>query len=367
VTTRRGSVLLPLELGWQLLLRRYLDEIQPDDDVTLVLVDAFIPAVEELLRGRQETPDILCVESAAAVPRSQHVLRDGESPRAVVDELLARPRVSVVIPCYGQAKYLPEAVASVVAQTFRSFEIVVVDDGSPDDTVLVTRRLQRFHRGTPIRLVSKQNGGLSSARNAGIAFAKGELILPLDADDSIQPTFLERCVAALDQHPHLSIAYGGQQNFGADDTFHPHHPYDFRTQTLMNTIGVASLFRRVAWEDAGGYAESLDSYEDWDFWIGCGERGHHAIHVPSAVFNYRVRPGSMYAQALERDRQLKAKIVLRHPFLYTAEQRRWSQLILAGNAAALALPNTICRIPVFSGSSGEPGQLAQAGGVAGMR
>jgi len=366
VTTRRVSVLLPLEPGWQLLLRRYLDEIGPDDDATLVLVDAPIPAVEALLSGRDATPDILCVDGAR-VPRTQHVLCDGERPRAVVDALLALHRVSVVIPCYNQAKYLPEAVASVVGQTFRSFEIVVVDDGSPDDAVLVTRRLQRLHRDASIRLVSKQNGGLSSARNAGVAFAKGELILPLDADDSIQPSFLEHCIAALDAHPQFSIAYGGQQNFGADRTFHPHHPYDFRLQTLMNTIGVASVFRRAAWEDVGGYSESLDSYEDWDFWIGCGERGHHAVHVPSAVFNYRVRPGSMYAQALERDRQLKARIIRRHPFLYTPEQRRWSQLILAGDAAALALPNAICRMPVFSGRPGELGELAQAGGIAGMR
>jgi glycosyltransferase involved in cell wall biosynthesis len=277
------------------------------------------------------------------------------------------PRVSVVIPCYKQARFLPEAVHSVLAQSFRSFEVVVVDDGSPDDTVAVTRRLQRFHRDVCIRLVRKPNGGLSSARNAGVAFSKGELILPLDADDSIHPTYLERLVAALDEHPELSIAYGAQQNFGADETFHRHDPYDFRSEILQNIIGVASMFRRTAWEAVGGYCEELDSYEDWDFWIGCGERGHHAIHVPGAVFNYRVRPNSMFAQAVDRDRQLKAKIVLRHPFLYTAEQRRWANAILAGDPGALAQPNTVCRMPLFSGGPGEPGELAQAGGVAGSR
>ena len=158
----------------------------------------------------------------------------------------------------------------------------------------------------------------------------------------------------------LSIAYGAQQNFGADETFHPHHAYDFRIQTLMNTIGVVSLFRRTAWEDAGGYAESLDSYEDWDFWIACGERGHHAVHVPSAIFNYRVRPGSMYAQAVERDQRLKAQIVSRHPRLYAPEQRFWAQCVLAGDPAALAVPNIVGRIPLFSGGPGQTGELAQA-------
>lgn len=277
------------------------------------------------------------------------------------------PRVSVVIPCFKQARFLGEAVHSVLAQSYPDLEVVVVDDGSPDDTTVVTRRLQRFHRDACIRLVRKPNGGLSSARNAGIAFSKGELILPLDADDSIQPTYVERLVAALDANPDVSIAYGAQQNFGADETFHRHDPYDFRRETIQNVIGVASMFKRAAWEAVGGYCEELDSYEDWDFWIGCGERGHHAIHVPEAVFNYRVRPNSMFAQALDRDRTLKAKIVLRHPFLYTAEQRRWANAILAGDPAVLALPNTACRMPLFSGGPGEPGELAQAGGVAGSR
>jgi Glycosyl transferase family 2 len=340
------------------MLVRYLDEIGPDDDATLVLVGAPIDEVEALVGGRPHTPDVLCILDGT--PRVGHVLRYGESPRAIVDALLARPRVSVVVPCYDQARYLPEAVESVLAQTFRSFEIVVVDDGSPDDTAHVARRLQRAHPEARIRLVRKRNGGLSSARNAGIAFAKGELILPLDADDSIQPTFLERCVAALDAHPHFSIAYGAQQNFGADDTFHPHHAYNFAAQVLTNTIGVVSLFRRSAWEDVGGYAETLDSYEDWDFWIGCGERGHHAMHVPSAVFNYRVRPGSMYAQAIERDQRLKAQILVRHPRIYTHEQRIWAACVLAGDPDALAVPNVVGRMPVFSGRPGQTGELAQA-------
>ena len=341
------------------MLVRYLDEIGADEPATLVLAQAPVAEVEALMAGREETPDVLCVVDGA--PRADHVLQYGESPRAVVDELVARPRVSVVIPCYKQAHFLPEAVHSVLGQTFRSFEILVVDDGSPDDTATVTRRLQRFHPEARIVLVRKPNGGLCSARNTGIALAKGEYILPLDADDSIQPTFLERCVAALDGNHDVSIAFGGQQNFGADETFHPHHAYDFRTETLMNLIGVASLFRRTAWEDAGGYAEDIDpAYADWNFWISCGEAGHDAMHVPSAVFNYRVRSGSMYAEAVAHDQKLKAEIVVRHPRLYTPEQSYWAQCVLAGDPAALAVPNVVGRMPVFSGRPGQAGELAQA-------
>src|SRR5689334_1514338 len=106
------------------------------------------------------------------------------------------PRVSVVVPCWNQACFLPEAVGSVLEQTFRDFEIVIVDDGSPDDTADVAARLIAQNPDAQIRLVRRENGGLPAARNTGVAAARGELVLPLDADDRIAPGFLESAVAA---------------------------------------------------------------------------------------------------------------------------------------------------------------------------
>jgi glycosyltransferase involved in cell wall biosynthesis len=102
------------------------------------------------------------------------------------------PRVSVVIPCYNQGHYLPEAVASVLRQAFNDHEIIIVNDGSNDD---VTREL--LHSYTPASntfVVNSENQGLASARNNGIRVVSGEYILPPDADDTIEPHYLQKAI-----------------------------------------------------------------------------------------------------------------------------------------------------------------------------
>lgn len=257
------------------------------------------------------------------------------------------PKVSVVVPCYNQARFLPEAVESICVQTFADVEVVIVDDGATDDTREVAQRLVAAHPDRRIRLVSQANAGLPAARNAGIRAAGGEYILPLDADDVIEPDYVERLAAALDEDETISIAYGDQQNFGEDDAFHVHGEYDFLRLAHCNFIGVASMFRREAWEEVGGYPEHMTSYEDWDFWIACGERGHFGRRIPGAVFRYRVRSGSMFDEAQRRDAGLKAQIVLNHPRLYGEAQAAWARAVLVGDPAALASNPRVIVIPDF--------------------
>ena len=104
------------------------------------------------------------------------------------------PTVSVVVPCYNHAEYLNESVASVVAQTFQNWECIIVDDGSTDDTESVARQLSQ--EDTRIKYLHKTNGGLADARNKGIEAAKGEFILPLDADDKISSNYMEAALRA---------------------------------------------------------------------------------------------------------------------------------------------------------------------------
>ena len=113
------------------------------------------------------------------------------------------PTVSVVTPCYGQAGFLPEAVSSVVAQTFTDWEIVIVDDGSPDDTAMVAAGLIALH-GNRVRLLRQANGGVARARNAGIAASSGRYVLPLD-----------ETVALLEARPKIGFAYTDLQLFDA--------------------------------------------------------------------------------------------------------------------------------------------------------
>jgi hypothetical protein len=261
------------------------------------------------------------------------------------------PRVSVVIPCYGYAHFLAEAVESVLAQTFRDFEVLIVDDGSPDDTAAVAQSLIDANPDHRISLLRRPNSGQPAvARNTGVARARGELILCLDADDLIEPEFLERCVRALEEHPELSIAYGGQREFSGSHitAVDPHPPYDFGVLLRTNLLGTASLFRREAWEAAGGYPTDVPGYEDWAFWIACGAHGHYGVHVPDAVFRYRVKPGGMAEHGVDRDAAHKARIVLAHPGLYTPLQTQWAELLLAGDPDARAADSRVGVIPAFA-------------------
>jgi len=254
----------------------------------------------------------------------------------------AGPLVSVVIPCYKQAHFLPEAVESVVAQTFSDWEIIIVNDGSPDNTSEVAGQLIAKYRDKQIRLVEKANGGLPSARNAGIRAGRGAYLLPLDADDKIQPTLLASLVPVLNGRPRVGFAYTDIQHFGAIDTIFPLPDFDRTTLVSKDNIAcVCALIRRSAWEAAGGYNETMrEGYEDWDFWIGCVEHGWDGYCVHEPLFLYRKNGQSMLSNANQKREWLIARIVQNHPTLYDEATRKSARDLLASLAAAKTTEGT---------------------------
>jgi GT2 family glycosyltransferase len=227
------------------------------------------------------------------------------------------PTVSVVIPCFGQADYLPDAVGSVVAQTFTDWEIVVVDDSSPDSTAEVADRLAAEHHDRRIRVLRIEHGGVARARNAGIACSRGRYILPLDADDMIAPTMLERAVELLESEPDPAIAYTDLKQFGDCEGVILASVFDPFLLPAENQLSYCALFRREVWEAAGGYNPNMvQGHEDWDFWISCVAEGFTARRIPAPLFMYRVRAGGRYSEALEHDRELRRQLRANHPSLY---------------------------------------------------
>jgi len=260
------------------------------------------------------------------------------------------PLVSVVIPCYGQAEFLPFAVSSVAMQTFADWEIVVVDDGSADDTAAVAERLIERLPGRQVRLLRQENAGLAEARNAGIRACRGSLILPLDADDAIPPGFLEATVAALEENPDCDVAYTDVQNFGSRDDLLRPGTFDPAHLAGGNQLAYCSLYRRDVWEGAGGYNPNMVlGYEDWDFWISAAECGFKGTRVEGTYLLYRVKPESMYTQALARDAQIRARIVLNHPSLYDEARRREAAAMLAADP-----------LPARRGTPDREGRMASA-------
>jgi len=137
---------------------------------------------------------------------------------------LLQPAISVVIPCHNHGDYLDEAVQSVEQQTFRRFEIVIIDDGSNDEETL--RKLNNYDRPN-IRLIHTPHLGLPNARNAAIRAARGKYILPLDADDKIDKTYLQKAIHILDANENVGIVYSKADLFGEGSGEWKLPPYHF--------------------------------------------------------------------------------------------------------------------------------------------
>lgn len=194
--------------------------------------------------------------------------------------------VSIIIPCYNAGPELNEAVASALEQTHPAIEILVADDGSTRPETLELLRTSRWPR---TRIFYKENGGPATARNLAISQAQGRYILPLDADDRIDPTYVEKAVALMDAQENIGIVYCKALKFGAEQG--PWHlpAYSLRELVIDNVIFVTSLFRRDDWTRVGGFSESLRlGVEDYDFWIKIVALGREVRQLDETLFHYRV-------------------------------------------------------------------------------
>ncbi len=222
-------------------------------------------------------------------------------------------RVTIVIPCYNDGKYIDEAVDSILAQTYRDFEIIIVNDGSTD---AFTNDLLKNYNKPKTRVLHKSNGHLSSARNHGIKHSKAEYILPFDADDIFEPSYLEKAVKILDENPEIGVVTCDIRLFENARGVWRSKSGDMMDLLAKNDICGNSLFRYQCWEDAGGYNENMRGFEDWNFWIGVGKKGWKFYSIPEVLFNYRITSKSMYQNVLKKSPELTRQIVLNHIEVY---------------------------------------------------
>ncbi|GAB4209820.1 MAG: hypothetical protein OHK0022_41600 [Roseiflexaceae bacterium] len=232
--------------------------------------------------------------------------------------------VSVIIPCYNYARYLPEAVASVVAQTCDAWELVIVDDGSQDESLAVAQQLRAQYAGRRIRLLTQPNSGLSAARNSGAVVARGSYLLFLDADDMLAPELLARALPLLRDQPQVGFVYTGFQLFGDDSTVWPSVPFDLRLLRLDNYIHPPALTRRCAWQQAGGFDLRMPFYEDWDFWLRLAAAGWRGQHIDAPLVYYRRHGSSLIGRTGSYVWDARAHIIRKHPRLYGARLAAWA-------------------------------------------
>lgn len=207
------------------------------------------------------------------------------------------PRVSVIIPCYNLGRYVNETIVSVLAQTLRGIEVIVVDDGSTDAETIAVLDALRYPN---VRMIRTKNQGLSSARNTGVGAARGEYVCCLDADDLLNPRYLEKACAVLngDAKKKLAFVTPWAELFEESKGIWETSGYDPTALAMNNVVAVASVFRKSAWKEVGGYAVNMkEGYEDWDFWIALAARGYEWRVISEPLFRYRVRTGSMITKS----------------------------------------------------------------------
>lgn len=174
--------------------------------------------------------------------------------------------ISVIVPCYDQAQYLSEALESVIDQTYSNWECIIINDGSTDNTEEIAN--QYLKKDSRFKYLYKVNGGLSSARNAGINMSAGQYILPLDADDKIGNTYLEKAVHLFENNAAIKLVYAKAEKFGVVNETWDLSPYTYHNMLLNNNIYCSAIFRRSDFDDTSGYDENMkNGYEDWDFWL----------------------------------------------------------------------------------------------------
>jgi glycosyltransferase involved in cell wall biosynthesis len=241
---------------------------------------------------------------------------------------MGTPRVSFIVTCFNLGAYLGETLASIRKQTFKDYEICLVDDGSTD--ALTQRVVSEI--GVDVTVILSENRGLPAARNLGVSRTSGEFICAVDADDILVPTLLERSVSWLDANPSLAFVSHWLEAFGDQSWEWKPERCDFPQLLDANTVNGAALVRRSAVEAVGGWDETMrDGLEDWNFWITLVERGYSGDIIPEVLFRYRQRPDSMSRVnfAVGGHARLYRQLVDRHPESFS---RYLSDLVARRNA-----------------------------------
>jgi glycosyltransferase involved in cell wall biosynthesis len=230
---------------------------------------------------------------------------------------MSPPTVSVIVPAYGVAPYIATTLDSVLAQTRQDFEILVVNDGSPDTPEL--RKAVAPYRAR-IRLLEQAHGGPSKARNTAIAAATGEWLAFLDGDDAWAPSFLASQLGVLARDPTAVLVWCDSQPFGGtgrEPTLMTLEPPAGECDVAALLVGRCVVFtsttiaRRQAVLDAGGFDEGLRRCEDFDLWLRLAQRGR-LLYSHEVLGWRRLHPTS---QSSSRTAMLRAQIAVRQRFV----------------------------------------------------
>jgi hypothetical protein len=196
------------------------------------------------------------------------------------------PLISVVIPCFNDGNYLPETISKLGLQTKKTFEIIIVNDGSTDSITL--KVLNQLVEQPNITVLHKDNGRMASARNYGVKHAKGKYIAALDADDYFEPSFFAKAVAILEQEPNTAVVTSYIKYFGNKTGISKPRGGNAFNFLFSNQCPACAMVRKEVWDKVGGYDESMKlGYEDWEFYLRITKLDMEVHLIPEYLLFYR--------------------------------------------------------------------------------
>lgn len=223
--------------------------------------------------------------------------------RENVKNAIDSPKLSIITPYYNAGKNFEQTYNCVINQTFTAYEWIIVDDGSSQkDSVDILERLAE--KDARVVVFHQPNGGQSKAKNYGIKHSKSEIIVFLDADDLIEPFYLEIVYRALQKHPKASWSYTDLVGFGTQEYIWC-KPFSAGRMTFNNTLVNAAAFRKEVLEQIGGFPEIAKHYdEDWALYLKLLSNNCHPVHIPVIGFWYR-RSDTGMQQTVRKDEALR--------------------------------------------------------------
>lgn len=241
--------------------------------------------------------------------------------------------VSIIVPAYNAAKYIEETINSALQSSYSPIEIIIVNDGSIDNTREEVLTLREKHPET-IKYIEQSNSGVAVARNIAIQCANGKYILPLDADDLIDKDYIKKAVEVLENSPEVKVVYGGAKYFGAKKGVWKLPKFSLSLLARRNIIYVSGIYRKEDFLKTDGYCAEIEGMEDWDFWISMLKTGGKVFFIPDTCFYYRILSDSKRKNDMKKKRQIVDTLNIRHKDFLEKQlggklryNRSWSKLL----------------------------------------
>lgn len=195
--------------------------------------------------------------------------------------------VSIIIPVFNNESTIEETIKSVISQDYENLEVIIVNDGSTDRTIEILEKISNQYQ--KIQVYSKENEGVSAARNYGFKRSQGKYVVFLDADDLLAKTFISECADVMDNNNTLSVVYTQVQFFERQSGIFKLPKLDFQRLLSGNCLTVTAMIRAEMFESVGMYDEKLNYVEDWEFWIRLLHKYPYFRKIEKPLFFYRRR------------------------------------------------------------------------------